>query len=82
MPEKEDDDEDEDEEDREELLEDDEIDPVEEGFLEGYEGEGAAVCAECGKPLTDDSLVETEIDDEIVSFCSDKCLKKYEKKKR
>ena len=68
---------------REQLLEADEIDPVEEGFLEGYEEEGTnAVCAECGKPFADESLIEKEFDDEIVSFCSEKCLKKYEKRRK
>lgn len=67
------------EEGRESLVEDDEITPAEEGFMEGAHDDGqGAKCRKCGKPLLDD-FVETEINGEICRFCSDNCLKKFEK---
>jgi len=69
------------EEGREDLVDDDEISPGEEGFMEGANGYGqGAKCRKCGKVL-DDDFIETEIDDEIYRFCSDECAEKYMKKK-
>lgn len=69
-----------DEEGREKLLENDEISPAEEGFMEGAEGGGkGAKCRKCGKILLQD-FVEKEIDGEIYRFCSNKCANSYEKK--
>ncbi|MBD3309703.1 hypothetical protein GF351_00635 [Candidatus Woesearchaeota archaeon] len=65
------------EEGREKLVEDDEIEPAEEGFMEGAEEKGEmAKCENCGKILdTDDksSIVERELDGEKHWFCSEKC---------
>jgi len=67
------------EEGRESLVEDDEITPTEEGFMEGAHDDGqGAKCRKCGKPLLDD-FVEKEINGEIYRFCSDHCLIKFEK---
>lgn len=54
------------------------IDPVEEGFMKGaaHDGEDAK-CRECGTVLVDD-FIEKEIGGEIMRFCCDKCLEKYE----
>ena len=66
---------------REDLVDDDEISPEEEGFMEGAEDGGkGAKCRRCGKVLGDD-LVEKEIDGDIHRFCSDKCAGKYSKEK-
>ncbi len=64
---------------REELVEDDEVDSWEEGFMEGAEGRGKlAKCAHCGKVLSQSKkrIIEREIDDEIHLFCSPECAEK------
>ena len=65
---------------REEELEDDEISDVEEGFASGADNEGrGAKCRRCGKPLMGpESIVEKEIDGELMEFCSNRCVEKYE----
>lgn len=68
------------EEGREESIEDDEIDEVEEGFMQGYDsGDRLARCALCKKLLTDD-FVEEELNDEIYRFCNEEHLEAYKKK--
>jgi hypothetical protein len=68
------------EEGREALVEDAEIEPWEEGFMEGAEGPGQqGKCRQCGAELlTKEGTVEKEIDGEVRFFCSNKCLEKYE----
>ena len=69
------------EEGREDSIEDDEIDGVEEGFMQGYgSGDRLTKCALCHKLLTDD-FVEEEIKDELYRFCSDDHVEAYKKKK-
>lgn len=69
------------EEGREDLVEDDEISPTEEGFMEGAEGDGqGAKCRKCGKVLMGD-FIERKVDDEIYRFCSDECADKYVEEK-
>ena len=69
------------EEGRENLVEDDEISPEEEGFMEGADGDGqGAKCRKCGKVLLDD-IVERKIDGELCRFCSDECSERYAEKK-
>ncbi|MAG08124.1 hypothetical protein CMO89_01520 [Candidatus Woesearchaeota archaeon] len=69
------------EEGREKLVEDDEIEPGEEGFMKGAEGLGQdSKCRKCGKILKDEFL-EKEIDGELHRFCSDKCAEEYEREK-
>lgn len=71
------------EEGREKLTEDSEIEPSEEGFMEGAEGRGKKnCCAECGKLLNEekDKIVEREFEDEIKWFCSDEHAENYAKK--
>jgi len=61
---------------REDLVKDDEIEPWEEGFLEGAEGRGHfGVCAHCKQVLSDDheEIVEREYHGQVLRFCSDKC---------
>ena len=68
------------EEGREDLVEDDEIEPWEEGFMQGAEGGGqGAKCRKCGKPLIDKDFIEKEIDGENYRFCCEECAKKFEK---
>lgn len=58
----------------------DEITNVEEGFMEGYdEDELAAKCANCKKILADEYF-EEEFSEGLLKFCSDICVRKYEKK--
>ncbi|MBI1971145.1 hypothetical protein HYS47_05325 [Candidatus Woesearchaeota archaeon] len=62
------------------LRDDDEVDDWEEGFMDGAEaGGGKAKCMKCGTIIEMSSCVEQDIDGELKWFCSDKCLKKYEK---
>ena len=64
------------EEGREILTEDDEMEPWEEGFSEGAKGKGSlAVCAHCGKILSDDEdeIVERIYNNKMYRFCSEKC---------
>lgn len=66
----------------EDLLEDeDEIDDIDEGFMKGYnEGEKVAVCANCKKVL-EGGVVEEDVDDETLRFCSTECATAYEEKR-
>jgi len=68
------------EEGREKLVEDDEIEDWEQGFMEGAEGRGEqASCAYCGKLLGEDekNIVEREFNGEIKWFCSAEHAQKY-----
>ena len=71
------------EEGREKLAEADEIEPFEEGFMEGAEGRGRKnCCAECGKLIEeeDENIVERKFDGEIKWFCSEEHAENYAKK--
>ncbi len=72
------------EEGREELMDDDEISPEEEGFMEGASGLGqGAKCRNCGKILKDYTEVyEKEVKGEIYLFCSETCAENYFKEKK
>lgn len=65
---------------RDSLVEDDAMEPWEQGFMEGAEDYGqGAKCRRCGKVLMgSDSIVEKEIDDTIYRFCSEECAEKFE----
>jgi len=68
-----------DEEGREELEESDEINEIEEGFVEGYEeGEHQAKCTECKAVLVDDKIIEEELDGHHYRFCSEECADAFE----
>lgn len=68
------------EEGREELMEEDELEPWEEGFVEGEVDEGQkAKCRKCGKILAVDHTVEREIGAEIEWFCSETHADEYER---
>ena len=72
------------EEGREKLEEGDEIEPWEEGFMEGAEGKGElGHCASCGRVLDQeaDTIVEKEIGGKNVWFCSDACAEKGPRKR-
>ena len=65
---------------REKLVEGDEIEPWEEGFMEGADSDGQqAKCRKCGKALLGTDIVEKEVNEELCWFCSDECAAKYEK---
>ncbi len=68
---------------REKLEEDDEIEPWEEGFMEGAsEGGQLGKDALTGEPLMDvEDVVETEIDGELYRFVSEENAEKFRKKK-
>ena len=67
---------------REELIDDGEIEPWEDAFMRGAEGEGEeGVCKNCDKVLTDkDKIIEKEYDGRIVRFCSSACADEYKEK--
>ena len=68
------------EENRQELTEADELNPEEEGFMQGYDEEiNPSECAACGKILEKD-FIEEQIKDETYKFCSEDCANKFEKK--
>ena len=66
---------------REDLVEDDAIEPWEEGFMRGAEGLGQdAKCGNCGEIfMSTRPIVETEIDGEVMKFCSEECVQEYKK---
>lgn len=69
------------EEGREDLVDDDEISPEEEGFMEGAHDDGqGAKCRKCGKVLGDD-FIERKVGEDIYRFCSEECAESYGKKK-
>ncbi|MBI2140032.1 hypothetical protein HYU14_03850 [Candidatus Woesearchaeota archaeon] len=71
------------EEGRESALEDDEISPEEEGFLEGAEGDGqGAKCRTCGKVLIGDDFIERKVDGELFRFCCEECSESYHGRKK
>ncbi|MBI4438761.1 hypothetical protein HY640_02415 [Candidatus Woesearchaeota archaeon] len=60
-----------------EMEEEDELSPEEEGFIQGYEeGEKMSKCPKCGKVIVED-FVEKEIEGEIYRFCSNHCAETY-----
>jgi len=67
---------------REDLVEDDAIEPWEQGFMQGAEGLGQdAKCRRCGKIfMGPDSVLETEVEGEVMRFCSDDCVNKYKER--
>jgi len=68
------------EEGREELEESDEIDPWEEGYIEGVKGKETLTCRRCKKIIIGEPI-EREIDHEIYWFCSEKCATEFKKTK-
>ena len=64
---------------REDMVENGEISPIEQGFMEGAELDGKqAKCANCGDMLTPKNTIEKDINGETKWFCSEECLEKYE----
>tara|TARA_Y100000310_G_C20674099_1_gene811931 strand:+ start:2156 stop:2494 length:339 start_codon:yes stop_codon:yes gene_type:complete len=72
------------EEGREKLVEDGEISPEEEGFMEGAAQAGQlGKDALTGEPLMDvEDVVETEIDGKVYRFVSEENAQKFREKKR
>ena len=69
------------EENREELVDAGEIEPEEDGFMQGYNEESdPSKCANCGKTLVRD-FIEEKIKDETYRFCCDDCASKFERDK-
>lgn len=68
-----------DEETRNQLEEDAEITPQEEGFMEGYdEGAKSSNCPKCRTVIVEkENVVEREIDGEHYMFCSEKCAESF-----
>ncbi len=71
---------------REEVLDEEGINPTEEGVMEGYEageGEHLSVCDHCGRILKGpEGIVEAEYDEKMYRFCSDKCAGKFEENRQ
>jgi len=69
------------EEGRESLVENDEISPLEEGFMEGAEDGGQeGKCRLCGEPLGDaENVFEREVKGSLERFCSSDHAEKYAK---
>ena len=67
---------------REDLVEDDAIEPWEEGFMRGAEGLGQeAKCGNCGETfMSTQTVVEIDVNGEVVRFCSVECAEEYKKK--
>ncbi len=68
-------------EEREKMVDNDEIAPSEDAFMEGAEklGKGGK-CAYCGKVLDEENTYEEEFNGETMWFCSEHCSEKYAKK--
>lgn len=65
----------------EEAEDDDEIDELEEGFMEGYKKEDSELCATCKHVLVDsEDTIMLEIKEHIYKFCSEYCAEKFKKK--
>lgn len=66
---------------REELVEDDEIDSDEDGFMQGYDSEANPVYCDNCKHILSRKHIEKEIKGELYSFCSDECVDEFERKR-
>ncbi len=67
------------------MVEDDEMEPWEGGFMEGARMDGQlGKCAGCGDMLTEKNTLEKktveEGEEELHRFCSQHCLEKWEEK--
>ena len=70
---------------RKKLIEEDEIDASEAGFIEGYENKNLATCNNCGKTLTDEDekdIIEEEINEKKHIFCCRECRDQYNAKEK
>lgn len=68
------------EEGREKLVDDDEIEPWEEAFMEGAEGRGGQTsCRQCGRLLSTNkaNVVERKIGTDDLWFCCNECAEKF-----
>lgn len=65
---------------REQMVEDDQIEPFEEGFMMGADIDGQhAKCRRCGRLLiSPKNVIEREVEGEKIRFCSNYCADKFE----
>ena len=68
---------------REKEVEDDEMEPWEQGFAMGAKGVGqGAKCRYCGRIIIEkEGIIERKVGGELCFFCSDDHVEKYIKKK-
>ena len=66
-------------EEREEQLAEDEIEPAEAAFMEGYEDTKLVECNTCGKKFDFEKAIEKVVDGTTYTFCSKECADKFEK---
>jgi len=55
-------------------------DELEDGFMKGYEKENSPRCANCKEFVDEDKCIEEDFSGFSYSFCSQECLKEFEKK--
>ena len=70
---------------RDELVENDEIDEIEAGFMEGFENTDLAFCDNCKRNLkeTDEkNIIEEEINNKKRIFCCRSCRDEFDNKTR
>ena len=65
----------------EEQLADDEITSAEAGFMEGYADTEEGVCSTCGKEIDPEKVIEKEVNDQLFTFCSQRCADIFDKRK-
>ena len=70
-----------DKEERQDQLDDDEISPAEAGFVEGYQDVKEGICNTCGKQIDPETVVEKEVNKQVLTFCSQHCADIFEKRK-
>lgn len=68
-------------EERQQMMEEDEIEPGEAGFMEGYDNPDLMQCGKCGEEVNLEKAIEKEINGKTYLFCSEKCLEEFEKEK-
>ncbi len=64
----------------EDSVEGDQISTAEAGFVEGFTGPNIIECANCGKRIDFDSVVQRALGGETRSFCSERCAGEFERK--
>jgi hypothetical protein len=60
-----------------EEMDDDEINPEEEGFMRGYDRESVLRCDQCGNELGD-AFSSLEVEGHLYRFCSKKCKQDFQ----
>jgi len=65
----------------ERMLEDDQLEPKEAGFMEGYQEPNLLKCPHCGKAVDPEHPYEVEELEGDYLFCSEECGKKFNLRK-